>query len=330
TQRSDLISPNKDYHKRWREYLAEFGNDDDIVVVVKGSDRKRMEEALDLLAKRVQDQPALFDRLFYKVDLRLLQNRALLYLPVEQIQQIQDNLKSMTLLLEFGPISWQSLTLYSLLHESRDRLAKLLPGRPLSPADEQFLAQLLALGKSATATLEDPAKYHNPWQSLMPAPPEQQNLLAEPQYFFSGDGSLAFLLVRPIQEAGSFTAAKQSVDAMHAIVADTRRAFPNLELGLTGLPVLETDEMAAAQNDTHLASLLAIAGVTVLFLVVYRGIAYPLLTVGTLLVGTAWAMGWLTLTVGHLNILSATKPAGSGPMCARPSCTRPHMSPSAT
>src|SRR5438445_3106177 len=93
---------------------------------------------------------------------------------------------------------------------------------------------------------------------------------------------------------------------MHAIVADTRRAFPNLELGLTGLPVLETDEMAAAQNDTHLASLLAIAGVTVLFLVVYRGIAYPLLTVGTLLVGTAWAMGWLTLTVGHLNILSAT------------------------
>src|SRR5439155_6958087 len=36
------------------------------------------------------------------------------------------------------------------------------------------------------------------------------------------------------------------------------------------------------------------------------GIWYPLLTVTTLLVGTAWAMGWLTLTVGHLNILSAT------------------------
>src|SRR5437764_6876384 len=31
-----------------------------------------------------------------------------------------------------------------------------------------------------------------------------------------------------------------------------------------------------------------------------------MLTVLTLLVGTAWALGWLTLTVGHLNILSAT------------------------
>jgi hopanoid biosynthesis associated RND transporter like protein HpnN len=30
------------------------------------------------------------------------------------------------------------------------------------------------------------------------------------------------------------------------------------------------------------------------------------LTVVTLLLGTAWAMGWLTVTVGHLNILSAT------------------------
>src|SRR5438132_10034085 len=58
TQRSDLISPNKDYHKRWREYLAEFGNDDDIVVVVQGSNRQQMQQALEALAARVQEQPA--------------------------------------------------------------------------------------------------------------------------------------------------------------------------------------------------------------------------------------------------------------------------------
>ncbi len=72
------------------------------------------------------------------------------------------------------------------------------------------------------------------------------------------------------------------------------------------MPVLETDEMAAAEHDTRLASWLAIGGVTLLFFLVYRSVWYPLLTVGTLLVGTAWAMGWTTLTVGHLNILSAT------------------------
>src|SRR5205085_2337869 len=132
------------------------------------------------------------------------------------------------------------------------------------------------------------------------------DLMAEPQYFFSGDGTLAFLLARPVQEEGSFTAARRSVAAMHEIIAGVRLAFPELAFGLTGLPVLETDEMVASQNDTNLASWLALAGVGLLYLVFFRGWRSPLLTMGTLLVGTAWASGWLTLTVGHLNILSAT------------------------
>jgi hopanoid biosynthesis associated RND transporter like protein HpnN len=306
TQRSDLISPHKDYQQRWKQYLAEFGDDDDIVVVVKGSDRARMVEALDSLAAAAQAQPECFDRLFYRVDLRALHNRALLLLPAGQIRQIQENLQSMRLLLEFGSVGWRSLSLLSLLREARHRAGQLQPGAPLPPADDQFLTQLRSLSASAAATLGDPADYRNPWGSLLAQPPEQKDLLAEPQYFFSGDGGLAFLLVRPFKEPGSFTAAQRSVEAMRTIVAATRPAFPELELGLTGLPVLETDEMVAAERDTHLASWLAIAGVTLLFFVVYRGLYYPLLTVGTLLIGTAWAMGWLTLTVGHLNILSAT------------------------
>src|SRR5262245_51561373 len=47
TQRSDLINPKKDYQQRWRQYLAEFGDDDDILVVVEGKDRTQMKRALD-------------------------------------------------------------------------------------------------------------------------------------------------------------------------------------------------------------------------------------------------------------------------------------------
>src|SRR5258708_16933317 len=95
TQRGDLINPHKDYQERWQKYLAEFGDEDDMVVVVQGNDRDRMKQALDSLAAEVQKQPQHFDRLFYKVDLRHLRNRALLFLPKEQISQIQNNLRSM-------------------------------------------------------------------------------------------------------------------------------------------------------------------------------------------------------------------------------------------
>jgi hopanoid biosynthesis associated RND transporter like protein HpnN len=309
TQRNDLLSPNKDYQQRWRKYLTEFGDDDDIVAVVKGHDRVRMRQALDLLADKVREHPELFDRLFYKVDLQDLRGRALLFLGVDEIRSIAQNLQPMNLLLQFGPIAWRGLTLQSLLREAEQRSASMSPGKPLNAGDEQFFTQLLSICRAAREMLADPARYRNPWSSLMTRPPGQQDLLAEPQYFFSGEsdkGTLAFLLVRPIKEPGSFTAALKPVSVMREFVASLRRSHPDLELGLTGMPVLETDEMAAADHDTRLASWLAIAGVSLLFLFVYRGIWYPLLTVGTLLLGTAWALGWLTGTVGHLNILSAT------------------------
>jgi len=313
TQRSDLVSPRKEYQQRWGRYLAEFGDDNDIVVVVKGSGGGRMRRALEALAAEVRHRPDRFDRLFYKVDLRPLHDRALLFLPAEQIGQIQNNLRSMSILLEpplvagLDPlIGWKSLTLSRLLHEARDRAGKINPDGPLGGADDQFLTQLLAISRSAAAVLRNPADYHNPWHSLLARPPEQKDLMAEPQYFFSGDGSLAFLLARPIKEAASFTADQKSVEAMRGIVASVARSFPELELGLTGLPVLENDEMVASQKDTGIASWLALAGVGLLYLIVFRGLRYPLLTVVTLLVGTGWALGWLTLTVGHLNILSAT------------------------
>jgi hopanoid biosynthesis associated RND transporter like protein HpnN len=325
TQRNDLISPRKESQQRWRHYLAEFGDDDDMVVVVRGHDRRRMEAALEDLAAKVRGRPELFDRLFYKVDLRPLRNRALMFLPVGEIEKIRKNLGGMGPLLDpaavphalgdlvpegiartVAPMAWQFLSLGSLLDEAARRAGARTPDAPLSADDEQFFTQLLAISRSAADTLADPAAYRNPWSSLMGRPPEQKDLLAEPQYFFSGDNGLAFLLVRPVKEQGSFTAALRSVTTLREMVARTRTDFPGIEFGLTGLPVLETDEMAAAQHDTSLASWLAIGGVALLFVVVYRGVAYPLLTVVTLLTGTAWALGWLTLTVGHLNILSAT------------------------
>jgi hopanoid biosynthesis associated RND transporter like protein HpnN len=312
TQRDDLVSPKKDYQERWRQYVKEFGDDDDMVVVVRGQDRATMRAALEALAAKVQNQPALFDRLFYKVDLRPLHNRALLFLPADQIRQIQDNLQSMSLLLEppvlghLDPyIGWKSLTVSRLLGEAAQRVSADVGTGPLPPGDKQLLTQLTAICDTAAAVLDDPAHYQSPWESILP-PSGQKDLLAEPQYFFSGDGTLAFLLVRPVKENDSFTMAQKSIQAMHATIAEVGRNFPALQFGLTGLPVLENDETLASQHDSSLCSWLSLAGVILIYLLVFRSPRYPLLSIGALLVAMAWATGWLTLTVGHLNLLSAT------------------------
>jgi hopanoid biosynthesis associated RND transporter like protein HpnN len=310
--RNDLIGKNRDYYQRWEQYVHEFGDDDDMVVVVRGTDRPQLIAALEELAAEVGRQPELFDRLFYKADLRSLRNRALLFLPTEQIRQIQDQLQGMSLLLEppvlggLDPLyGWRSLTLYQLLDEGRRKAQGWKAGQD-NPEADAFFRQLAGICRIAGDHLHDPERYHNPWRSILPEQPgAQTDLLAEPQYFFSSDGTLASLLVRPVKEKDSFTYSQKSIAALRELLQQLRTKFPGLSFGLTGLPVLENDEMVASQNDSNFASWLALAGVALLYFVVYRGFRYPLMTVTALLVGTAWALGWLTLTVGHLNILSS-------------------------
>ncbi|MBI3408323.1 MAG: MMPL family transporter [Planctomycetes bacterium] len=321
TQRNDLHGPDKEYFKRWQKYVVEFGDDDDMVVVVKGGNKEQMIQALEELAGEIQQRSELFDRLFYKVDLSALRNRALLFLPAEQIRLIQDNLKNMSLLLEppvlggLDPLfGWKSLTTAQLLKEGERKAlaaARGPGGHVPAASDHDFLTQLTAIARCAARTLEAPDAYRNPWQSILPGQPQQEqssekDLLAEPHYFVSGDGAVAFLTVRPFKEEGAgFTFAQKSIGVLRELAAKVSARHPGLEIGITGLPVLENDEMIASHNDTNLAGWLALGGVALLYLVVYRGWRYPFMTVIALLVGITWAVGWLTLTVGHLNILTS-------------------------
>jgi hopanoid biosynthesis associated RND transporter like protein HpnN len=314
TQRNDLISPDKEVQKRWNRYLKEFGQDDDMVVVVQGdgpASHPQMIAALEGLAERIRTRPDLFDRLFYKVDLRYLRDRALLFLSVEEIRHIQEDLGRMRPLLE-APLAWHLFGVRSMVGETNARLKHLHPGQALSANDIPLLEQLLAATRSARAALADPKAYHSPWSGIVKPPANQpsgvspQDLLARPQYFMSDDGKLAFLLVRPACKADAFSGPNESVNALRQLVEELRPTCSSLQLGVTGLPVLENDEMSASRNDTRFASWLALAGVIMVYLVLFRGLRPPLVSVSTLLVGTGWALGWATLTVGHLNLLSAT------------------------
>jgi hopanoid biosynthesis associated RND transporter like protein HpnN len=308
TQRNDLISPDKPCQQRWQKYLDTFGDDDDMVVVVEGADRDRMTAALDAVAERLKERPDLFDRVFHKVDLRHLRDRGLLYLAPDQLDAIRARLDRMEPLLgPTGPLAWRMLSLQSLLSSAESALAARAAGRELSPADRDLVAQVPAVMASAADALRDPAAYRNPWELGSPdAAHEQHEGLDRPQYFFTPDGSLAVLTCRPRKAARSFTPAKEANAALRAVLADVGAEFPGVTLGLTGLPVLETDEMVLSDEDSTRASWLALLGVAVLYLVVYRSWRYPLLTITTLVVGTLWALGWAAVTVGHLNILSAT------------------------
>lgn len=307
TQRNDLLNAEKECQKRWQKYLDAFGDDDDMVVVAEGTDPARMKAALDEVAERVKQRPDLFDRVFHRVDLRGIHDRALLFLPKDQLEDVRGRVERMGPLLgSFAKLSWSMLSLETLLAQGERALIAKAEGRDTAE-DRDLLLQLPAVMNSAAATLRDPQGYRNPWAVAGPhtADRDGEKQLTEAQYFFTQDGTLAMLLCRPKKAGQSFTPAKEANDAMRAILAEANASFPELKLGLTGLPVLETDEMVQSDSDTLRASWFAMLGVAVLYFIVYRGFRFPMLTLASLAVGTVWALGWATITVGHLNILSA-------------------------
>jgi len=100
TSRSSLLSPKSDYNRRWLEYADEFGEQDDVVVVVSGENRQAILPVLDELAERLKREPKFFRSVFHRVDTAKFQAKGLYYLKPEKLAEIEGFLGSVRPVIE--------------------------------------------------------------------------------------------------------------------------------------------------------------------------------------------------------------------------------------
>ena len=316
TSRNDMISPSKEVQRRWKDHLARVGGtEDDMVVVFAGADEAGLRPAVEDLVSRLRLEPDRFRRVWHEADLRGLADRSLRLAPPEKLQAVLGQVRSMRPLLEL-PLAWNLFTLQNLVYETRMRLRGVTAEadlarrdratrKPGAEADATVLDGFVRILESAAATLAKGELTGSPWAAADDDPRAVR--LLHPTLLTAPGGKLAFVLASPVpDESNKLDANKASVVRLREIVAEVQKSYSSFEIGVTGLPVLEFDEMEASQADTTRSSWLAFAGVLGLYLVVFRTWRAPAICAVPLLVGTVLALGWATLTVGHLNLLSAT------------------------
>ena len=125
-----------------------------------------------------------------------------------------------------------------------------------------------------------------------------------PNYQTLQDGHLGLVTFHLLPAEEGFVRGNAGIKQVREILGRIQQELPNVELGLTGLPVIEADEMRVSQTDMAWASLASLAGVTLLFAASFGNLREPALAATSLLLGILWTCGYLTLVVGHLNILS--------------------------
>jgi predicted RND superfamily exporter protein len=120
------------------------------------------------------------------------------------------------------------------------------------------------------------------------------------------DRSRHLLLVRvtPAEDYTSLTAISETVEAIRAAVAEGAKGFPEFEVGVTGRPALEADEMRTTDTDSTRAEIVALTAVFVGLVLLLRSIWLAIAAEMALGVGIAWTFGWATVTLGELNLLS--------------------------
>ena len=88
TSRAELLSPDSEYNRRWIAYTDEFGDKEDVVVVVEGTDRERTVSALDDMCRELAERGERFAAVMHKIDLAALRAKGLYYLDLDELRQI--------------------------------------------------------------------------------------------------------------------------------------------------------------------------------------------------------------------------------------------------
>ena len=88
TSRLDLVNPKSDYNRLWLEYVKEFGEADDAVIVVEGTGRDQVVPVLEELSSALAREDRLFHAVLHEVDLSKIRAKGLHYLSPEELTAI--------------------------------------------------------------------------------------------------------------------------------------------------------------------------------------------------------------------------------------------------
>ncbi len=298
-----LLPSGQPYVEKYRQYEKEFGQLDDLAIVVQAPSLPEATVYAQRLARELRVHQVPLARVAYRIDPKQFEGRGLLYLSKEKLEAIRDKIFDYQ---DFVEAFAGRPTLDQLVDGVATQVANafvtsfidlgLNDGK--ASLDFKFVEDLVG---QISARLDRPAPYRSPWGTFFSVDGADNPGAG---YFLSDDQRLLFILAEPKTERGSFTGDQRAIEGVRAVIASLKREFPNVEVGVTGKPALANDEMTAAFRDSENATILAFALILGLLLAAFLRVGKPLLMLLVLTVSLCWSLGAATLVIGHLSLFS--------------------------
>lgn len=307
--RNDLISKDLDWNKRFIAWQAHFPGSSDVVIVVDTLEdtpeaHQQARAMVDDLAAQLTQSQETIERVVWGFDPRAFSPRVVRMLPMQEMKaQLAQVKKSRPLL---ASESLEALIKHS-MEQARQSMSPAGANKQSTPPTQneidqtvQDIGSLNQMFVAVNAVLETPLDQPVDFEKIIT---HDQNI-APWQYLISTNGKLYFLRVSPRLETDTLSAFAPSIASIRKVLAAVQSKYPQVEAGLTGIDVVEADETDAATWDSTWTAAVAALLITILLVCAFHSWRVPLLAMVSLLVAIAWAFGFLTLSIGHLQVLS--------------------------
>jgi uncharacterized protein len=301
TSKFHLLPLHQPYATLYKDYAEDFGQLEDIVVVVQSPAVETSTAYAARLASVLRDGVLGTARVSYRIDASRLEAQVLLYVPLDTLRDTLDTVASHEdLLADFAATP----SLDQLVEGINQYVgATFLPGVFGPGAEEKPSAPPTRLLRDLLTQMAgriDGQPYRSPWRSLFAAP----TVAPDGGYFLSHDQRLLYVVIDLVDAPRTFDAEHATIVAVRRAIASLRSQFPSVEAGVTGAPALFSDELSAAARDSEIASVLALVLTLGLLLLAFRRLVTSCAMLAVLVLSLGWSLGFITLLVGHLTIFS--------------------------
>ncbi len=128
--------------------------------------------------------------------------------------------------------------------------------------------------------------------------------LRDAEYLVSSSGRMYFIEILPRKDFAGLGTIEPILKGIRGVIAEVQSRSPAVDIGLTGKPVLQADELATTSADMTRGTIIATILVVLLTMWTFRSVIRPILAAGMLALAFGCTYGAATLFVGRLNLLS--------------------------
>ncbi len=304
TDQNDLVSTDLDYHRRYMNFVDEFGDQEFLYVVIQvADDPARAARIADAISAELSQLPQHVHRVYHRVASDAFGDSLLLLARYDN-QHLAGLAETLTrdapLLERFAHLTTLAgFTEFLASELMSDGGSDSVPGDARLEWGGRILGAYLDSLQAAVAGVSS--------KSLSARLGEELTQTQHPRdngYLFSTNGELAFVLIMPEKNYETLAVIQEPLREIRAALDRVRAQFPGAEVGLTGRPVLQADEMTTTDRDMRRATVLALLTVVLLFAITFRRLRRPLLAAVVLVTSIAITFGVVALTIGYLTLLS--------------------------